>query len=116
MAMAPPRWRHENHRCECGRTSCYVQFRGPLRRRLADDSIYSGLYDGNSVTSPGPVTVLSGGTVVTMDPDRRVLRDAAVAMSPVSGRLMAVGPAAQLRADFRLTSWTAPGRWYSQDS
>jgi 5-methylthioadenosine/S-adenosylhomocysteine deaminase len=44
--------------------------------------------------------VLSGGTVVTMDADRRVLHDGAVAMSPDSGRLLAVGAAARLRADF----------------
>jgi 5-methylthioadenosine/S-adenosylhomocysteine deaminase len=47
-----------------------------------------------------PVTVLSGGTVVTMDPRRRVIEDGAVAFSPASGYLLAVGPAMQLRADY----------------
>ncbi|MGY1638873.1 amidohydrolase family protein [Geodermatophilus sp. SYSU D00742] len=47
------------------------------------------------MTPPTSVTVLSGGTVVTMDGERRVLHDGAVAFSD---ELLAVGPAAEVRA------------------
>ena len=46
------------------------------------------------------VTLLSGGTVVTMDPARRVIEDGAVAFSAVSGHLLAVGTAARLHSEF----------------
>ena len=44
--------------------------------------------------------LLSGGTVVTMDPARRVIEDGAVAFSAVSGHLLAVGTAARLHSEF----------------
>lgn len=49
---------------------------------------------------PGRVTVLTGGTVVTMDPDRRVLDGGAVAFSAEPGELLAVGTAAEVGAGF----------------
>ncbi|MGE0296036.1 amidohydrolase family protein [Pseudonocardia sp.] len=48
---------------------------------------------------PG-VTLLAGGTVVTMDPARRVIDDGAVAFSSTSGGLLAVGDTDRLRAAF----------------
>jgi len=47
-----------------------------------------------------PVVLLVGGTVVTMDPRRRVIDDGAVAFSPESGRLLAIGRADALRPSF----------------
>jgi 5-methylthioadenosine/S-adenosylhomocysteine deaminase len=47
-----------------------------------------------------PVILLAGGTVVTMDPRRRVIDDGAVAFSPESGRLLAIGRATALRPSF----------------
>jgi 5-methylthioadenosine/S-adenosylhomocysteine deaminase len=44
-----------------------------------------------------PVTVLSGATVVTMDPERRVLHDGAVAFAD---ELLAVGPSAEVCAAY----------------
>jgi 5-methylthioadenosine/S-adenosylhomocysteine deaminase len=52
----------------------------------------------NAVTTA--VTLLSGGTVVTMDPGRRVIEDGAVAFSPASGHLLAVDTAGRLREEF----------------
>ncbi len=49
---------------------------------------------------PAAVTLLSGGTVVTMDALRRVIDDGAVAFSPVSGALLAVDTATRLHAEF----------------
>jgi 5-methylthioadenosine/S-adenosylhomocysteine deaminase len=46
------------------------------------------------------VTLLSGGTVVTMDPARRVIEDGAVAFSAASGHLLAVDTAARLHSEF----------------
>jgi 5-methylthioadenosine/S-adenosylhomocysteine deaminase len=43
--------------------------------------------------------LLSGGTVVTMDPARRILADGAVAID--GGRILAVGPAADLEPRYR---------------
>jgi 5-methylthioadenosine/S-adenosylhomocysteine deaminase len=43
------------------------------------------------------VTLLSGATVVTMDPARRVLTDGAVAFSSTDGSILAVGPSALVR-------------------
>lgn len=42
--------------------------------------------------------LLSGATVVTMDPARRVLPDGAVAFSPATGEILAVGPDVEVRA------------------
>jgi cytosine/adenosine deaminase-related metal-dependent hydrolase len=39
-------------------------------------------------------TILTGGTIVTMDPERRVIEDGAIAIS--GGRIVAVGPAADI--------------------
>jgi 5-methylthioadenosine/S-adenosylhomocysteine deaminase len=47
----------------------------------------------------GRVTVLSGATVVTMDPQRRVLIDGAVAFDD-TGVIRAVGPSSSVRAAF----------------
>jgi cytosine/adenosine deaminase-related metal-dependent hydrolase len=46
------------------------------------------------------VTVLSGATVVTMDPARRVLTDGAVAFSSTDGSILAVGPSAVVREQY----------------
>lgn len=46
------------------------------------------------------VTLLTGGTVVTMDPARRVVENGAVAFSSASGGLLAVDTAERLRAGF----------------
>jgi 5-methylthioadenosine/S-adenosylhomocysteine deaminase len=49
------------------------------------------------VTPLTPITVLAGATVVTMDPERRVLRDGAVAFAD---ELLAVGPSAEVLAAY----------------
>ena len=46
------------------------------------------------------VTLLSGGTVVTMDPGRRVIERGAVAFSPASGHVLAVDAADRLLAEY----------------
>jgi cytosine/adenosine deaminase-related metal-dependent hydrolase len=46
------------------------------------------------------VTVLSGATVVTMDPARRVLTDGAVAFSSTDGSILVVGPSAVVREQY----------------
>ena len=46
------------------------------------------------------MTLLSGGTVVTMDPARRVIEDGAWLFRRLQGYLLAVGTAARLHSEF----------------
>ena len=63
---------------------------------------------------PEPIDLLIEGTVVTMDADRRVFRDGAVAVR--GGRIVAVDEAAELRERYEperrtSTASTSPARW-----
>jgi len=51
---------------------------------------------------PEPIDLTIEGTVITMDPGRRVIRDGAVAVS--GGRIVAVDTASEIRARFRSDS------------